>query len=550
MSEDNQAEMTSSCCASCGIAQVDEVKLKECADCDLVKYCSDECKKNHKPQHERACKKRAAELHDEILFQQPESTHLGDCPICCLPIPIDLECVLICCSKLICEGCAHANKMSEAEASLDPSCPICQESLTFTADEFEKFKIKRIEANDPVSVRHKGVEQAQKGDYESAFEWYAKAAELGDVEAHYQLAVLYQFGRGVEKDTQKEVHHLELAAIGGHPSARYDLGCEEWDNNDWDNNDNAERAVKHWIIAAALGDDSSIEFMTEMSEEGYVSKDDLDTALRAHQAAVDAAKSPQREAAKEYIRAAELRDEILFKQPESSHRGDCPICCLPLQLDKQKSCMKSCCSKVICNGCNYANQVREAERRLKKSCPFCREPVPTTKEEHDKHRMKRVEANDPVAMCQEGFEQYRKGDYNSAFEYSKKAAELGNVDAHFMLATMYLDGQGVEKDEKKRIHHTEVAAIGGHPRARHNLGVHEERNGDMKRAVRHLIIAATQGSDESIKSLMSAFKIGKVSKDDLAAALRAHQTAVDETKSPQREAAEEFFSNKDDVIDM
>jgi len=114
---------------------------------------------------------------------------------------------------------------------------------------------------------------------------------------------------------------LEQAAICGHPQARHNLGCDEWNNND-----NAERAVKHWIIAAALGDDSPIEFMMEMSEEGYVSKDDLDTALRAHQAAVDKAKSPQREAAKEYKRAAELRDEILFKQPESSHRGDCPIC--------------------------------------------------------------------------------------------------------------------------------------------------------------------------------------------------------------------------------
>eukprot|EP00984_Skeletonema_dohrnii_P026906 scaffold16308_cov71-Skeletonema_dohrnii-CCMP3373.AAC.4 len=265
-----------------------------------VKYCSDECQKNHESQHKEACKKRVAELRDELLFKQPESSHLGDCPICCLPIPIDLECGLICCGKSICNGCNHANNMREEEASLDASCPICQESLKFTADEFEKQRMKRIEANDLVAVRHKGVEQAQKGDYESAFEYFTKAAELGNADAHYQLAVLYQFGRGVEKDKQKEIHHLELAAIGGHPTARYNLGCEEWDNNDWDNNDNAERAVKHWIIAAALGNDSPIEFMKEMSEEGYVSKDDLAAALRAHQAAADAAKSPQREAAEKY----------------------------------------------------------------------------------------------------------------------------------------------------------------------------------------------------------------------------------------------------------
>ena len=63
------------------------------------------------------------------------------------------------------------------------------------------------------------------------------------------------------------------------------------------------------------------------------------------------------------------------------------------------------------------------------------------------------------------------------------------------------------------------------------------RSGDIKKAVKHYIIAAAQGQDESIKLLMFAFKEGDVSKDDLAAALRAHQAAVDATKSLQREAA-------------
>ena len=54
-----------------------------------------------------------------------------------------------------------------------------------------------------------------------------------------------------------------------------------------------------------------------------------------------------------------------------------------------------------------------------------------------------------------------------------------------------------------------------------------------------MTIAATQGDDDSIKALMDEFRSGMVSKENLAAALRAHQAAVEETKSPQREAAEE-----------
>ncbi|KAK1733629.1 hypothetical protein QTG54_015672 [Skeletonema marinoi] len=175
--------------------------------------------------------------------------------------------------------------------------------------------------------------------------------------------------------------------------------------------------------------------------------------------------------------------------------------------------MAACCSKLVCNGCIYANQKREYEGRLGYKCVFCRKAVPTTDQEYDKQRMNRVEANDPVALRQEGIEQDKKGNYISAFEYYTK---------------------------EKEIHHLEEAAIGGHPDARHNLGCIEEDDYNIVRAVKHWIIAATQGHDSSIEALMSAFKGGEVRKDVLAAALRAHKTAVDATKSPQRDAAEEY----------
>eukprot|EP00985_Skeletonema_marinoi_P005848 scaffold2553_cov162-Skeletonema_marinoi.AAC.2 len=56
--------------------------------------------------------------------------------------------------------------------------------------------------------------------------------------------------------------------------------------------------------------------------------------------------------------------------------------------------------------------------------------------------------------------------------------------------------------------------------------------------MKHFIIAAKLGDDDSMEMLMIAFKSGLVSKDDLASALRAHQAAVDATKSPPRDAFE------------
>jgi TPR repeat protein len=168
--------------------------------------------------------------------------------------------------------------------------------------------------------------------------------------------------------------------------------------------------------------------------------------------------------------------------------------------------------------------------------------LPGTVEEAVVMTMKRVEKNDPVAMTQMGGKRADEGDYKSAFEYWTKAAELGDADAHYNLSIMYRLGQGVEKDEKKDVYHLEVAAVRGHVDARYHLGCHEERNGRMERAVKHFIIAANMGCDESLKVLWELHAKGFVKKDDLAATLRAHQAAVDATKSPQREEAKKFWS--------
>ena len=55
--------------------------------------------------------------------------------------------------------------------------------------------------------------------------------------------------------------------------------------------------MKHLIIAANLGCDEALKKVKEGFVAGLVSKEDYAVALRGHQAAVDATKSQQREAA-------------------------------------------------------------------------------------------------------------------------------------------------------------------------------------------------------------------------------------------------------------
>ena len=146
MSEENEEANT--CCTSCGIAAIDDIKLKECDDCDLVRYCCDECQQNDKSEHQEDCKQRAAELRDELLFKQPEGSHLGDCPICCEPMPLDEEKSesMICCSKYICFGCNIANMKREREGRLQHSCPFCRKPRDKSLKKLAKLQMKRVKA--------------------------------------------------------------------------------------------------------------------------------------------------------------------------------------------------------------------------------------------------------------------------------------------------------------------------------------------------------------------------------------------------------------------
>jgi TPR repeat protein len=155
--------------------------------------------------------------------------------------------------------------------------------------------------------------------------------------------------------------------------------------------------------------------------------------------------------------------------------------------------------------------------------------------------MKRVEKNDPDAMTQMGAMRYDEGDYISAFEYYTKAAALGDADAHARLAVMYSNGEGVEKDEKKAVYHLEEAAISRDSYARCILAAIEIENGRYDRAVKHFIIAANLGDEDSMKALWKCYAEGYISKDDLTVTLRTHQAAINATKSSQRKAAEEFL---------
>ena len=104
----------------------------------------------------------------------------------------------------------------------------------------------------------------------------------------------------------------------------------------------------------------------------------------------------------------------------------------------------------------------------------------------------------------------------------------------------YMGGGAVEQDEKRGLWYMKMAAVGGCMMSRHNLGIFENKERcNLNRALRHWMIAAEAGLDESLQNIGYLFRVGLASKADYEKALRAHQKASDETKSDQRcEAAD------------
>ena len=290
-------------CANCG-QDGDGVKLKNCTACLLVQYCSVDCQKVHRKQHKKACKKRAAELKDERLYNQGHERPEGDfCPICTLPVPMPIgkhSSVKVCCMKTVCDGCLVGTLRGIDEMGTDDNCPFCRTPTPDGGAEILALVQARVDRKDPEGIRYLGDEYLRGGqglrkDALRAVELWTEAAELGSDRACCALGRAYHCGDGVEQDEARGVRYFEKAAMLGNVDARHILGRLECQNGNWD------RAVRHFLIAAKMGDKDSLEDIKRLFAEGDATKSQHAEALEGYQDALEEMKSPAREEAKPFF---------------------------------------------------------------------------------------------------------------------------------------------------------------------------------------------------------------------------------------------------------
>lgn len=243
--------------------------------------------------------------------------------------------------------------------------------------------------------------------------------------------------------------------------------------------------------------------------------------------------------------AAEMHDEQLFKEPPPP--DDCPICFLTLQYGQFTEYFHACCGKTICAGCIISMRKSEGGAN---TCAFCRTPVAKDNEEQFKRMKKLTESGNAIAINYLGMD-YGTGngnflaqDYQKANELYLKAGELGCDEAYYNLGIVYRTGLGVEIDMKKSKYFYELAAIMGNVKARHSLGTMERHAGNYERALKHYIISARAGYDDSLDKVRDGFIVKLVTKDEYANTLRAYQKSSNELKSDARDNAKALFDRE------
>ena len=76
--------------------------------------------------------------------------------------------------------------------------------------------------------------------------------------------------------------------------------------------------------------------------------------------------------------------------------------------------------------------------------------------------------------------------------------------------------------------------------ARYNLGCTKARAGDWERAIKHFMIAAGGGDNDSIKNIQQLYMDGYATKEDYTKALLAYQDYLEDVRSEQRDYATAF----------
>jgi TPR repeat protein len=110
-----------------------------------------------------------------------------------------------------------------------------------------------------------GYQSYLKGDYTAAYREWLPLAELGDVEAQFNLGVMYDQGAGVDRNLEKAADWYRKAAEKGFIDAQTNIGIMYYHGLGLPRDH--DEAAKWFQLAALQGDAEASEYLARLGDE-------------------------------------------------------------------------------------------------------------------------------------------------------------------------------------------------------------------------------------------------------------------------------------------
>jgi len=136
-----------------------------------------------------------------------------------------------------------------------------------------------------VAEYEKAIDAYKKGDYKTSAKLILPLAKKGFAKAQYNLGVMYEKGKGVEKNLNKAKKWFQFAADQGLPKAQYNLGLMYGKGKGVEKD--YSKAIKWMTLAADQGNGKAQTNLGWMYETGKGVPRDTQKALSWYQLASD-----------------------------------------------------------------------------------------------------------------------------------------------------------------------------------------------------------------------------------------------------------------------
>ncbi|OHT09815.1 hypothetical protein TRFO_21077 [Tritrichomonas foetus] len=342
-----------------------------------------------------------------------------------------------------------------------------------------------------------------EGKYAEAKKWLALAAKDGHEDSMFQLAVFYQNGYGTKPDNMMAAKYYKEAASlpNSKPASQFNYALML--KNGWGVSPNLGLAAKYFRLAALQGDAEAMNNYALILNSGQSGmKKNTVEAMKFFKMAADKGNV-----------LAQNNYAVLLKNNSLANGAD---------LKEALRYFKKASDKKNYNAINnYALMLKNGEGTKQNLS----EAMRLFKIAADKGNNKSAMHNYSLIVRDE------KKDFVTAAKYSKKAADLGELNAMNNFGVMLKQGVGIEKNEKLAVEYFKKAADKGNYNAMCNYatmlrdGCGIERN--IGEAIKYYQMAIEKGSPNAMNCMALLYLTGNGVPKDKEKALQLSKQAMD-----------------------